>query len=186
MSSACCATWWSGWPPSVTRLMSGAKPYSRKRAFTVRSGRNWANWASSARHCPSDAAGQERPRGQTMEGAAPRGAGPGRAFGPNPVGPGGRRVLGGGIKRFGEEAPAMLCADAAGSMDALLRATVEYARTRKQFGKPIGSFQALQHRMVDMLLACEQSSSITKRAVSALDGEPNERRSPVSAAKALV
>jgi len=90
------------------------------------------------------------------------------------------------VERIRDEATAMLCADATGSMDALLRATVEYARTRKQFGRPIGSFQALQHRMVDMLLACEQSSAITHRAVLKLDSEPGERRSAISAAKALV
>ena len=99
---------------------------------------------------------------------------------------GGRHDLREAVERICDEATAMLCAEAAGSMDALLRSTVEYARIRKQFGKTIGSFQALQHRMVDMLLACEQASSITQRAVSTLDGDPAERQSAVSAAKALV
>ena len=90
------------------------------------------------------------------------------------------------LDRIRDEAIAALCADAAGSMGALLDATTEYARARKQFGKPIGSFQALQHRMVDMLVACEQAASISHHAALHLDAEPEQRRRAVSAAKALI
>jgi alkylation response protein AidB-like acyl-CoA dehydrogenase len=90
------------------------------------------------------------------------------------------------LDRIRDEAIAALCADAAGSMAALLDATTEYARTRKQFGKPIGSFQALQHRMVDMLVACEQAASISHHAALQLDAGPEQRRRAVSAAKALI
>ncbi|NND39287.1 MAG: pimeloyl-CoA dehydrogenase small subunit [Pseudomonadales bacterium] len=57
-----------------------------------------------------------------------------------------------------------LCAEALGIMDKLQQTTVAYTQTRKQFGKAIGSFQALQHRMVDMFIACEQTRSLLLRA----------------------
>ncbi len=63
-----------------------------------------------------------------------------------------------------------LCAESLGAMDAAKDATLEYLRTRKQFGVPIGSFQALQHRMADMLLEVEQARSAVINAASALDG----------------
>jgi alkylation response protein AidB-like acyl-CoA dehydrogenase len=135
---------------------------------------------------PVDTPGLGMSHARTIDGASASTIHLHKAFVPDSARIGGRHDLREAIERICDEATAMLCADAAGSMDALLRATVEYTRTRKQFGKPIGSFQALQHRMVDMLLACEQASSITQRAVSTLDGDPVERRSAVSAAKALV
>jgi alkylation response protein AidB-like acyl-CoA dehydrogenase len=90
------------------------------------------------------------------------------------------------IGRSMDEAIVALCADASGSIDALLTSTVAYAKTRHQFGQPIGKFQALRHRMVDMLIAREQSFAITHRAALSLDGEPMNRRRAVSAAKAHV
>jgi alkylation response protein AidB-like acyl-CoA dehydrogenase len=98
----------------------------------------------------------------------------------------GSRDLRPALEQIRDEAVVALCADATGSMSALLEATTEYARTRKQFGKHIGSFQALQHRMVDMLLACEQAISITHQAALKLEGDPVGRQLAVSAAKALV
>ena len=56
-----------------------------------------------------------------------------------------------------DEATLAVCAEAVGIMQILTDKTVEYSKSREQFGVPIGSFQALQHRMVDMLTACEQS-----------------------------
>ena len=51
-------------------------------------------------------------------------------------------------------------AEAVGVMDLLYQATLEYAKTRKQFGVPIGKFQVLQHRLVDVFMHCEQSRSV--------------------------
>jgi alkylation response protein AidB-like acyl-CoA dehydrogenase len=53
------------------------------------------------------------------------------------------------------EAIVAMGAEAVGAMDALLEQTVEYTRTREQFGQPIGKFQALQHRMAEMVLQCQ-------------------------------
>lgn len=64
-----------------------------------------------------------------------------------------------------------LCAEAVGAMDALHALLLDYLKTRKQFGKPIGSFQVLQHRAVDLLIEIEQARSITIAAASALDSE---------------
>jgi alkylation response protein AidB-like acyl-CoA dehydrogenase len=77
-------------------------------------------------------------------------------------------------------------AESVGSMEAALAATLEYLRTRKQFGVAIGSFQALQHRAVDMAVALEEARSMTYRATLSLDRAPDERRRAVSAAKARV
>ena len=77
-----------------------------------------------------------------------------------------------------------LVAEAVGAMDVAKEATLEYLRTRKQFGVPIGSFQALQHRMADMLLEVEQARSALINAAAALDDEDRIRRErALSAAK---
>jgi len=64
-----------------------------------------------------------------------------------------------------------LCAEAVGAMATLHRGTVDYIKTRTQFGRPIGSFQALQHRAVDMLVQLELARAITTYAASVVGGE---------------
>jgi alkylation response protein AidB-like acyl-CoA dehydrogenase len=82
---------------------------------------------------------------------------------------------------------AALCADALGSLDRILQATIEYSRSRIQFGVPIGSFQALQHRMADMLMQVEQARSMCYLATSACeDADATARRTALSAAKVLI
>ncbi|HEX7648260.1 MAG TPA: acyl-CoA dehydrogenase [Noviherbaspirillum sp.] len=82
---------------------------------------------------------------------------------------------------------ALLCAEAVGAMDALNAATLEYLKTRQQFGVPIGKFQALQHRMAEMFMQAEQARSMaTLAAVKVATADVNERRRTVSAAKARV
>jgi hypothetical protein len=64
-----------------------------------------------------------------------------------------------------DDATLAVCAEAVGIMHVLKDKTVEYAKQRRQFGVPIGTFQALQHRMVDMLMACEKAQSLLTWAV---------------------
>jgi alkylation response protein AidB-like acyl-CoA dehydrogenase len=64
-----------------------------------------------------------------------------------------------------DDATLAVCSEAVGIMHILKDKTVEYSKNRMQFGVPIGSFQALQHRMVDMLTDCEQSQSLLMWAV---------------------
>lgn len=91
------------------------------------------------------------------------------------------------LERALDHATAAACAEALGGMQALLRRTVEYAKVRKQFGVPIGSFQALQHRMVDMFNALEQSRSLVYMVSMLVDSDDaRERRKAVSAAKAYL
>ena len=79
-----------------------------------------------------------------------------------------------------------LCAEALGAMDVAKDATLEYLRTRRQFGVPIGSFQALQHRMADLLLEVEQARSAVINAAAAIDAERTTRERALSAAKVTI
>jgi alkylation response protein AidB-like acyl-CoA dehydrogenase len=86
-----------------------------------------------------------------------------------------------------DRATAALCGEAVGIMAALNQATLNYLKTRKQFGVAIGTFQALKHRMADMLIAAEQSKSMAIiAAVHADSTDEGERRRAISAAKAYI
>ncbi|MBF6238972.1 acyl-CoA dehydrogenase family protein [Nocardia otitidiscaviarum] len=85
-----------------------------------------------------------------------------------------------------DEAIAAVCAEAVGAMRKVLTDTVEYTKQRQQFGVPIASFQALQHRMVDMHLEFEQAVAATYLVTMKLTAEPAERARAVAAAKATV
>ncbi len=81
---------------------------------------------------------------------------------------------------------AALCAEAVGIMKAAIDATADYLRTRRQFGQPIGRFQALQHRAADMLLHYEQAKSMSYlAAMRCTSKDAAERRRALSAAKVL-
>ena len=91
------------------------------------------------------------------------------------------------IERVVDEARTALCAEAVGAMDESLKITVEYIKTRKQFGVPIGSFQALQHRAADMFVFTEQARSMALLATMASDfNDAKERAASVAAAKVQV
>ena len=78
----------------------------------------------------------------------------------------------------------LLCAEALGAMEAIFNSTLDYLKTRTQFGAPIGKFQALQHRMADMYIHLEQARSMALlAAVKMASGDAAERRRTVSAAK---
>lgn len=82
---------------------------------------------------------------------------------------------------------AAIAAEAVGAMGALHALTVEYLKTRRQFGVPIGTFQTLQHRAVDMLVAWEQARSMAYLATMMAGAEDaTERRRALSAAKVQV
>lgn len=91
------------------------------------------------------------------------------------------------IERVVDEAMAALCAEAVGAMAVMHEATVDYLKTRKQFGVPIGNFQVLQHAAVDMLMAAEQARSMAMLATM-MAAEPNavERHKSIAAAKVQI
>jgi alkylation response protein AidB-like acyl-CoA dehydrogenase len=97
--------------------------------------------------------------------------------------------VGGGLAlldRALDHATAALCAEGLGLMSLMLEATVEYTKQRQQFGVPIGSFQALQHRMAEMFIEVELARSVAYMAAMTLDeqaDDPVARRRGVSAAK---
>ncbi len=88
------------------------------------------------------------------------------------------------IERIVDEANAALCSEAVGTLRMMHSLTLEYSRTRKQFGRAIGEFQVLQHRMVDMFMAVEEGVSLALLAAIKLDTD--ERAKHVSAAKAKI
>ena len=91
------------------------------------------------------------------------------------------------IERAVDHGIAALCAEALGIVTALNEATLNYLKTRKQFGTVIGSFQALQHRMADMFIAAEQTRSMAIiAAIQAAGDEPAARRRAISGAKAYI
>jgi alkylation response protein AidB-like acyl-CoA dehydrogenase len=91
------------------------------------------------------------------------------------------------LERVMDEAIAALAAEAVGAMAGLTELTVEYLKTRKQFGVPIGSFQVLQHRAVDMLTALEQARSMAYYAtMMAAEPDAKERRRAMAAAKVQI
>ena len=91
------------------------------------------------------------------------------------------------IVSVNDVAIAAACAEAVGALEALLQTTVEYSKSRKQFGVPIGTFQALQHRMVEMLIHVEQAKSMSYLASLRSDEKDLQARARVmSAAKVIV
>jgi alkylation response protein AidB-like acyl-CoA dehydrogenase len=91
------------------------------------------------------------------------------------------------IEEVVDYATALLCAEAVGAIRYANDATLEYLKTRRQFGVPIGTFQALQHRMVDMVITGEQARSMACLAcVKADTADAAERRRVVSAAKVKI
>jgi len=91
------------------------------------------------------------------------------------------------IEQVVDDARIAMCAEAVGAMEESLKITVEYLKTRKQFGVPIGSFQTLQHRAADMFVNLEQARSMAMLATMASDfDDANERATAVAAAKVQV
>ena len=94
----------------------------------------------------------------------------------------------GALQRAIDKAMVGVCAEAAGVLESLLQRTVEYSKTRKQFGTSIGTFQALQHRMADMFIECQLARSIVMMAAMSLDSQDSaeEQTRAVSAAKSRI
>jgi pimeloyl-CoA dehydrogenase small subunit len=88
------------------------------------------------------------------------------------------------IKRVIEAGIAATAAESVGAMEALHAMTLEYSRTREQFGKPIGTYQVVQHRLAEMLMSLEQGRSMAMLAAMMVD-EPdaNEREHNIAMAK---
>jgi alkylation response protein AidB-like acyl-CoA dehydrogenase len=90
------------------------------------------------------------------------------------------------LERMLAEGTAALCAEAIGMMRSMIAQTVAHAQQRKQFGKPLASFQVLQHRLVDMQIALEHATSIAHAAISVLEKDSVHGALLVSAAKYVV
>ena len=91
------------------------------------------------------------------------------------------------LERTVDEAIAFLAAEAVGAMEVLHETTLDYAKTRKQFGVAIGSFQVIQHRLVDMFTALEQARSIALYGtMMSADDDATERRRATHAVKIQV
>ena len=92
------------------------------------------------------------------------------------------------LQKIIDRATVSVSAEAVGAMELLLQKTVEYSKTRKQFGTSIGTFQALQHRMADMFIECQLARSIVVMAAMRLDSAESdlEKTKAVSAAKSRV
>lgn len=91
------------------------------------------------------------------------------------------------LERVAEHGIAALAAEAVGSMDALHKLTVAYLKTRTQFGVSVGSFQALQHRAVDMLIQLEQARSMALYAAMMVEAEdPAARAAALAAVKVQI
>jgi len=91
------------------------------------------------------------------------------------------------VERVVDEAIAALCAEAVGAMAIMHELTIDYLKTRRQFGREIGSFQILQHRAVDMLIALEQARSMAMFAtMMAAEENGAERGNAISAAKVQI
>jgi alkylation response protein AidB-like acyl-CoA dehydrogenase len=85
-----------------------------------------------------------------------------------------------------DDARLAVCAEALGAMESLNAQTLEYLKTRKQFGVTIGSFQALQHRMVDLFAACENTKSLLYRAVCVAQAGDEDLQRSLLALKVMV
>jgi len=91
------------------------------------------------------------------------------------------------VRRVTDEAIAASCAEAVGTMEHAHEITVDYLKQRKQFGVAIGTFQALQHRAVDMLVMVEQARSMTYYAtMNVAEPDASRRAAAMSAAKVQV
>jgi pimeloyl-CoA dehydrogenase small subunit len=91
------------------------------------------------------------------------------------------------VERVADEARVALCSEAVGAMDESLKTTIEYLKTRQQFGVNIGTFQALQHRGSDMFVALEQARGISMYATMAVNfDDPKARTDAIAAAKVQV
>ncbi|MGE0045018.1 MAG: acyl-CoA dehydrogenase family protein [Hyphomonadaceae bacterium] len=90
------------------------------------------------------------------------------------------------VEQVTDEAIAALAAEGVGCMRMMHSLTLEYAKQRKQFGVPIASFQVLQHRMVDMFMATEQSVSMAYMAALKMGESADERGKAAAAAKVQV
>jgi alkylation response protein AidB-like acyl-CoA dehydrogenase len=99
---------------------------------------------------------------------------------------GGNENAQGAVEAVLHRAIAALSADAVGAISAMVQATVDYAKTRVQFGQPLANFQALQHRMVRMKIKEEEARAASLFATLSLDGAAQARARAISSAKAKI
>jgi len=89
-----------------------------------------------------------------------------------------------GVARAVQEATVALALETVGACDALFQMVLAYVKDRKQFGVPVGSFQAIKHKMSNMFLAIERARSLCYFAVAAIDEDTDDRATATAMAKA--
>ncbi len=175
----------SGWVLNGHKAVVKSAPYATHLLVTARTGGSQHDSGGiSLFLIPADLAGITRRDYATVDGGAAS-----EVYFEN-VALGADHLLGAAgealpvIEHVADEAVAAICAEACGVLRVLHKTTLDYARQRKQFGKPIGEFQVLQHRLVDMFMEVEQAVSITLMATLKLGGP--EQATSASMAKAKV
>ncbi|MES2986392.1 MAG: acyl-CoA dehydrogenase [Pseudomonadota bacterium] len=137
-------------------------------------------------YIPSDAAGVGMRTFQTVDGAQAADVEFDKVFVPHADLLGTRDGALPGIEHAMDEALIAITADMAGSMWALYERTLAYSRVRTAFGKTLSEFQVLQHRLVDMRVACEYADAMVQLAAEQVDSDPVQRAQACAAAKVQV
>ncbi|RYE04466.1 MAG: pimeloyl-CoA dehydrogenase small subunit [Sphingomonadales bacterium] len=167
-------------------LVLGA-PIARGLFVTVRTaGARRDQYGISVVHVPADAPGVRMRTCKTVDGGQAADVDFDNVFVPHEDLLGVRDGALPGVEHVIDEATIAVTADMAGAMWALYERTLEYARIRSAFGKTLSQFQVIQHRLVDMRVACEYADAMVQLAAEQVDADPLRRAQACAAAKVQI